>query len=155
MYVATGYKKWGMTTSHVAAKIISDDILGKENKYASIYSATRLQPIKNSKAFGEILNQTVYSLAINKMRKPKLDYTEIQNNCGGIVNYKGKHTYTSEKKLYNGIIANFEQLFKYYKIDDYKYEPLTYIQYDFKELLDRLLKENRIKFHSIVLESIE
>ena len=29
------------------------------------------------------------------------------------------------------------------------------IQYDFKELLDRLLKENRIKFHSIVLESIE
>ena len=40
-----------------------------------------------------------------------------------IVNYKGKHTYTSEKKLYNGIIANFEQLFKYYKIDDYKYEP--------------------------------
>ena len=72
-----------------------------------------------------------------------------------IVNYKGKHTYTSEKKLYNGIIANFEQLFKYYKIDDYKYEPLTYIQYDFKELLDRLLKENRIKFHSIVLESIE
>ena len=90
MYVATGYKKWGMTTSHVAAKIISDDILGKENKYASIYSATRLQPIKNSKAFGEILNQTVYSLAINKMRKPKLDYTEIQNNCGGIVNYKGR-----------------------------------------------------------------
>ena len=72
-----------------------------------------------------------------------------------IVNYKGKHTYTSENKLYNGIIANFEQLFKYYKIDDYKYEPLTYIQYDFKELLDRLLKENRIKFHSIVLESIE
>lgn len=90
IYVATGYKKWGMTTSHVAAKIISDDILGKGNKYASIYSATRLQPIKNSKAFGNILNQTVYSLAINKMKKPKLDYSEIKNNCGGIVNYKGK-----------------------------------------------------------------
>ena len=70
-----------------------------------------------------------------------------------LLNYKGKHTYTSEKKLYNGIIANFERLFNHCKID--KYEPLTYIQYDFKELLDRLLKENRIKFHSIVLESIE
>ena len=90
MYVATGYKKWGMTTSHVAAKIISDDILGKENKYASIYSATRLHPIKNCKEFGNMINQSVYSLAINKMRKPKIDYTEIQNNCGGIVNYKGK-----------------------------------------------------------------
>ena len=72
-----------------------------------------------------------------------------------LLNYKGKHTYRSEKKLYNGIIANFEQLFKHYTIDDYKWEPLTYIHYDFKELLDRLLKEKRIKFHSIVLESIE
>ena len=27
MYVATGYKKWGITTSYVAAKIISDKIL--------------------------------------------------------------------------------------------------------------------------------
>ncbi len=90
MYVATGYKKWGMTTSHVAAKIISDNILGKENKYASIYSATRLHPIKNCKEFGNMLNQSIYSLAINKMRKPKLDYNEIKNNCGGIVDYKGK-----------------------------------------------------------------
>lgn len=90
MYVATGYKKWGMTTSHVAAKIISDDILGNENKYAPIYSATRLHPIKNSKAFADILNQTAYSLAINKIRKPQLDYKQIQNNCGGIVNYNGK-----------------------------------------------------------------
>lgn len=31
-----------------------------------------------------------------------------------LLNYKGKHTYISEKKLYNGIIANFEQLFKHY-----------------------------------------
>lgn len=90
IYVATGYKKWGMTTSHVAAKIISDDILGKENKYASIYSATRFAPLKNHKEFGNILNQSIYSLAINKIKKPKLDYTQIPNNCGGIVNYKGK-----------------------------------------------------------------
>lgn len=89
MYVATGYKKWGITTSHVAARIISDKILGNENKYASIYSANRLHPIKNRKEFGNIIKQSIYSLAINKIRKPKLDYTEIENNCGGIVNYKG------------------------------------------------------------------
>lgn len=90
MYVATGYKKWGMTTSHVAAKIISDDILGNENKYASVYSATRFNPIKNYKEFGNMLNQSIYSLAINKLRKPKIDYSQIQNGCGGIVDYKGK-----------------------------------------------------------------
>lgn len=89
MYVATGYKKWGMTTSHVAAKIISDKILGIKNEYASIYSATRFHPIKNRKEFGNILKQSVYSLAINKVKKPKLDFSKIQNDCGGIVNYKG------------------------------------------------------------------
>ena len=31
IYIATGYKKWGMTTSHVAAKIIRDKILDIDN----------------------------------------------------------------------------------------------------------------------------
>ena len=38
MYVATGFKKWGMSTAHVAGKIISDLILKKESKYANMYS---------------------------------------------------------------------------------------------------------------------
>ena len=89
-YVATGYKKWGMTTSHVAAKIISDKILGRQNNYSSIYSATRFKPIKNHKEFGNMLNQSIYSLAINKVKKPKIDYRKIPNNCGGIVDYNGE-----------------------------------------------------------------
>lgn len=66
-----------------------------------------------------------------------------------IINYKGKHTYTSEKTLYNGILANFEQLFKYYQVKEFKYDPLINVKFDFKELLDRLLKENRIIFHKL------
>ena len=90
MYVATGYKKWGMTTSHVAAKIISDKIMGKENPYEKIYTATRLEPIKNSKEFGNMLKQSVYSLAINKGSKPIISYTELENDNGGVVDYKGE-----------------------------------------------------------------
>ncbi len=90
MYVATGYKKWGMTTSHVAGKIISDKILGIENPYENIYTATRLKPIKNSKEFGNMVKQSVYSLAINKLTAPIKDYTELENDSGGVVSYKGK-----------------------------------------------------------------
>lgn len=90
MYVATGYKKWGMTTSHVAAKIISDKILDSSNPYEKIYTATRLEPIKNSKEFGNILKQSVYSLAINKASSPIISYTELKNDSGGVVDYKGK-----------------------------------------------------------------
>lgn len=90
MYVATGYKKWGMTTSHVAAKIISDKILERENPYENIYTATRLEPIKNSKEFGNILKQSAYSLAINKFSAPIISYEELENDSGGVVDYKGK-----------------------------------------------------------------
>lgn len=90
MYVATGYKKWGMTTSHVAAKIISDKILGTENPYEKIYTATRIEPIKNSKEFGNMLKQSLYSLAINKVSPPIISYTELENDSGGVVDYKGE-----------------------------------------------------------------
>ena len=90
MFVATGYKKWGMTTSHVAAKIISDKILGNVNNYEEIYTATRLKPIKNNKEFGNILKQSAYSLAINKFSPPIISYTELKNDSGGVVDYKGK-----------------------------------------------------------------
>ena len=90
MYVATGYKKWGMTTSHVAAKIISDKILGNVNPYENIYTATRLEPIKNSKEFGNMLKQSAYSLAINKFSAPIISYEKLENDSGGVVDYKGK-----------------------------------------------------------------
>ena len=37
MYVATGFKKWGMTTSNIAANIICNKILGDENEYEDIF----------------------------------------------------------------------------------------------------------------------
>ena len=82
MYVATGFKKWGMTTSHVAARIISDKILGKANPYEKVYTATRLKPIKNSKEFANMIKQSTYSLAINKLSSPIISYTDLENDSG-------------------------------------------------------------------------
>lgn len=41
MYVATGFNKWGMTSSMVAATVLCDLVLGKENEYASVFSPSR------------------------------------------------------------------------------------------------------------------
>ena len=90
LYIATGYKKWGMTTSYVAAKIISDKILKKKNEYENIYKATRFAPIGNYKEFGNMLKQTVYSLGINKIKIPETEFEDIEKNSGGVVEYKGK-----------------------------------------------------------------
>lgn len=41
LYVATGFNKWGMTSSMVSAMILTDMVLGKENQYADIYAPSR------------------------------------------------------------------------------------------------------------------
>ena len=41
MYTATGFNKWGMTSSMAAAKIIASQILGAEKDYASVFSPMR------------------------------------------------------------------------------------------------------------------
>ena len=41
LYVATGFNKWGMTSSMVAAELLRDLILGKENPYAELFSPSR------------------------------------------------------------------------------------------------------------------
>lgn len=41
LYVATGYNKWGMTGSMVAALLLTDMITGKENPYEKVFSPSR------------------------------------------------------------------------------------------------------------------
>ena len=90
MFIATGYKKWGMTTSHVAAGIIRDKILGEHNKYQEVYKATRFQPLKNYKEMGNMLKQSVYSLAINKIKMPKYKFEDLEKDSGGVVEFEGE-----------------------------------------------------------------
>lgn len=41
LYVATGFNKWGMTSSMVAAMILNDLVQGKENPYADVFAPDR------------------------------------------------------------------------------------------------------------------
>lgn len=42
LYVATGFQKWGMTTSMAAARLLCDEICEKENPYRGLFSPQRL-----------------------------------------------------------------------------------------------------------------
>ena len=41
LYVATGFNKWGITSSMVAATLLCDLIQGRDNPYASVFSPSR------------------------------------------------------------------------------------------------------------------
>ena len=40
-YVATGFNKWGMTSSMLSAMIVSDLLLGRENEFAELFDPSR------------------------------------------------------------------------------------------------------------------
>lgn len=41
LYVATGFQKWGMTSSMIAAMILRDEICGNKNPYAKLFTPQR------------------------------------------------------------------------------------------------------------------
>ena len=85
MYVATGFKKWGMTTSNIAANIICNKILGDENEYEDIFLSTRFKPIKNGTEFTNMLKQVSTSLIIDKFKIHDETLNEIKRDEGRIV----------------------------------------------------------------------
>lgn len=86
-YVATGFKKWGMSTSNVAANIISNKILGFDNKFESAFTSTRFNPIKNGTEFVNMLKQVSDSLVIDKFKIPSETLDSIKNDSGKIVEF--------------------------------------------------------------------
>lgn len=58
LYVATGFNKWGMTSSMVSAMILCDLVRGKENRYSGVFSPSRtiLRPQLAANAAEAIVN---------------------------------------------------------------------------------------------------
>lgn len=90
MYVATGFNKWGMTTSNVAANIVTEKIKGNGSIYEEIFKAERLNPIKNK---GEVKNMVVDSIKGiigNRIKEENISIEDIPNNSGGIIDIDGE-----------------------------------------------------------------
>ena len=96
MYVGTGFNKWGMTSSNVAARIVTDKIIGKENEYSEVFEATRLNPIVNKDEVKNMVSQTVKSLVVERIEKPKkvlsdeISLDDINQETGQIVELNGE-----------------------------------------------------------------
>lgn len=90
VFVATGFKKWGMTTSFVAANSICHQILNIPDADAEIYRATRFAPLQNGNETASILKQTGYSLFLNKIKPPILSFEDLKVGEGGVVSYHHK-----------------------------------------------------------------
>lgn len=71
MYVATGFKKWGMTSSNVAANLIADKMMGRKNPYEEIFDSTRLEAIKNREEMKNMLKEVGQSVILPRLKGEK------------------------------------------------------------------------------------
>ncbi len=87
-YVATGFQKWGMTTSMVSAMILSDMIAGRTSPYAEVFSPRRFEPLISA---GEFMKNSVKSakgLLRTLFNLPQSTLDEIPCGHSGIVTYQ-------------------------------------------------------------------
>ncbi len=70
LYVTTGFQKWGMSTSMVAASILTDLVQDKENPYAAVFSPQR--SILHRQLLYNGLESAVHLLRPTKPRCPHL-----------------------------------------------------------------------------------
>ncbi|WHY87432.1 FAD-dependent oxidoreductase [Neobacillus novalis] len=101
--LATGYKKWGMTTGILAGHLLTDYVLGRDNPYKELYSPSRFQADPDLKSV-----VTTNADVAKHLIKGKLEYTDkaaedLQVGEGSVVMFNGKRAgaYKDENgKLY-------------------------------------------------------
>lgn len=90
IYVATGFNKWGMTSAMVSAMIISDFILGNENKFSEIFSPKRFDLSLSINNIANDLVETAKNFIAQKISIPSSEIEHIKNGHAGIVEYNGQ-----------------------------------------------------------------
>lgn len=88
-FVVTGFQKWGMTSSMVAAMLLRDRICGKENPWAEVFDPGRFDE-KTLTGLAQESGQAVKGLAKQLFQIPAEAARELSPGHGGVVFWKGK-----------------------------------------------------------------
>jgi len=89
--VATGYAKWGMTNSTVAAQIMADLVLEKENRFIDLYDPTRSKMKKEDiTSFAKTNASVAKELVKGKTELLDLKLEDIKNGSGDLIMLDGK-----------------------------------------------------------------
>ncbi|WP_246054275.1 FAD-dependent oxidoreductase [Paenibacillus anaericanus] len=90
IFVATGYGKWGMTTGTLAALLIRDLILGKENRYTELFSPSRFKMNPSIKNFAVQNTIVAKELVSGKIENVYMKLEDLGTDEGSVVKHCGK-----------------------------------------------------------------
>jgi glycine/D-amino acid oxidase-like deaminating enzyme len=91
LWVATGFKKWGMTTGMVAAMTLRDRIVGRDVPWGGIFDATRLKPGASAKSLLQENADVVRRFVGDRVAALNLpDAAELAPGAGAIARLDGE-----------------------------------------------------------------
>lgn len=90
LYVATGFQKWGMTSSMIAAILLRDQLCGRKNEYEELFSPQRLNVRASIGNLMHDVGMSVKGLAKGFFHRPKETADLLAPGHGGIVKIDGK-----------------------------------------------------------------
>lgn len=88
-YVATGFKKWGMSSSMISARLVSDIILRNENAYKDLFTPQRFHAAASMKNLIHDGAQSIKGLAKEYFTIPESEEKELLVGHGGVVSEEG------------------------------------------------------------------
>lgn len=88
-YVATGYKKWGMSHSAAAALILRNKILCMEDDYSGIFNPGRFTPVQSAKEFVSSVKSITMGF-LNRLTSDSEEVSDVKPKEGKIINHNGK-----------------------------------------------------------------
>ena len=99
IYVVTGFQKWGMTSSMIAAMILRDELCGNINPYSKVFSPQRLNFRASIGNFLVDAGMSVKGLLKGFFHRPGKTEASLPLGHGGIVTVDGKRyaCYRDEK----------------------------------------------------------
>ena len=99
LFIATAFRKWGMTTGTVAAMILTDMILGKANPWQEVYSPSRFKPVESAKSLFSQAVEATKGLVGDRILPAHKEVSDIPPGEGAIVKIDGQKVaaYRDEK----------------------------------------------------------
>lgn len=103
LFVATGFRKWGMTNSTVAATLLRDLILEKDNPYQELYTPLRFKAAPDLKNLVVQNADVAKHLVGGKLEAINKKPEDLENGEGSVVSVGGQRAgayKTEEGELY-------------------------------------------------------
>ena len=101
VYIATGFNKWGMTSSMAAADILSEAVTGREHPQKAVFSPSRFDPGLKAKSFfietGDMMKRYIGAY----IRLPEATAANLQPGEGRLIAVDGRRVgvYKDEEQV--------------------------------------------------------